>query len=109
MSDNDVVRAEDLAVVRASISQTGRRVITAAVVTPLAAGFTVGLLVYYLKSYNFAASAFIAALSVLLGVPVLIHWWRHYRRIFGQLDLLEQRLRNGEIIYGSQVAFHSHW
>ena len=108
MSNDDVVRAEDLAVVRAEVVRARRKVMIAAVVTPLAAALVAGFLVYYLLFQDLAVSGLFAGVFVLLGVPVLIHWWRHYRNIFRQLDLLDQRVRSGETVYGSQVAFHSY-
>jgi hypothetical protein len=108
MSNDDVVCAEDLEVVRAKVVRTRRKVMIAAVVTPLAAAPFAGFFVYYLMFQDLAVSGLVAGVFVLLGVPVLIHWWRHYRSIFLQLDLLDQRVRSGETVYGSQVAFHSY-
>ena len=108
MSNDDVIRAEDLATVRVVVSRLRRRVMIAAVLTPIVAGLTVALIIYYLKVPSLAVSGLIVGIFVLLGVPVLIHWRRHYRIIFKQLDILEQRINRGEIVYGSEVEFHSY-
>jgi len=108
MSNDDIVRVEDLAAVRAVVSRLRRRVMIAAVFTPIVAGLAVAMLIYYLKVPNFSVSGLIVGIFVLLGIPVLFHWRRHYRIIFKQLDTLEQRVSRGEIIYGSEVKFHSY-
>jgi hypothetical protein len=106
MDNDDVLRSEDVATVRSAVLKTRRRVLGAAVVTPILAAVFVWLVVYYVKFHNVAASTFVAAIFLLLGVPVFVHWWRHYRTILRQLDLVAQRVSSGEIVYGSKVAFH---
>ena len=108
MDNDDVLRPEDVADVRAAVLKTRLRVLGMATVTPIVAAIFVWLLVYYLKFHDIAASTFVAALFLLLGVPVFVHWWRHYRSILGQLDHVAQRVASGETVYGSAVAFHSY-
>jgi membrane protease YdiL (CAAX protease family) len=108
MDNDDILRIEDVSDARAEVLKTRRRVLGAAVVTPILSAALVWLLVYYLKTHNAAASTFVAAIFLLLGVPVFVHWWRHYRSILRQLDLVAQRVANGETIYGSKVPFHSY-
>jgi len=108
MENDDILRIEDVADARAAVLKIRRRVLGAAVVTPVLAAAAVWLLVYYLKTHNAAASTFVAAIFLLLGVPVFVHWWRHYRSILWQVDLVAQRVAGGEIVYGSKVAFHSY-
>jgi len=108
MDNDDVLRAEDVADVRAAVLKTRRRVLGLAAVTPILAALLVWLAVYYLKLHNVAASTFVAAIFLLLGVLVFVHWWRHYRSILRQLDLVAQRVASGETVYGSKVAFHSY-
>ncbi len=69
MHNNDILRAEDVADVRAAVLKTRRKVLVAAAVTPILAALLVGLAVYYLKLHNVAASALVSALFLLLGVP----------------------------------------
>ena len=40
--------------------------------------------------------AFVAAVFLLLGTVVVVRWWRHYRRILGQIDIIAQRVASGE-------------
>lgn len=107
MDDDDILRVEDVAVVRAAVLVTRRRVLYAATAAPILAALCVGLAVYYLKLHNVAASTLVAAIFLLLGVPVFLHWWRHYRSILRQIDVIAQRVASGETLYGSKVAFHS--
>jgi hypothetical protein len=109
MDDDDVLRVEDLADVRAAVLKTRRRVLVAAVAAPILAALLIGPAVYYLKLHNIATSVLVAAVFfILLGVPLFIHWWRHYRTILGQLDIVAERVASGEAVYGSKVAFHSY-
>lgn len=108
MDNDDIVRPEDVAEVRARVLKVRRRVLGAATVTPIVAAIFVGLLAYHFKFHNIAVSTFISSIFLLLGVPVFLHWWRHYRSILGQLDLVAQRIASGETVYGSKVAFHSY-
>ena len=108
MDDDDVLRAEDVAGVRAAVLKARRRVLAAAALAPILAALLVGFVVYYVKLHSVAAFAFVAAVFLLLGAPVFIHWRRHYRSILVQLDLVAQRVASGETVYGSKVAFHSY-
>ena len=107
MDNDDVLRAEDLIDARAAVLKTRRRVLGVAAVTPLLAALFVWSFSYYLKLYNVAASTFVAAIFLLLGMLVFVHWWRRYRSILRQLDVIDQRVASGEIVHGSKVAFHS--
>lgn len=40
--------------------------------------------------------AFVAAVFLLLGTVVVVRWWRHYRRILGQADIIDQRVASEE-------------
>ena len=108
MDNDDILRVEDVADARAAVLKIRRRVLVTAVVTPILASVLVWLLVYYLKLHNVAASTFVSAIFLMLGVPVFFHWWRHYRSILLQLDLVAQRVASGETVYESKVAFHSY-
>jgi len=108
MNNDDIVQIQDVAAVRASVLQARRKVLAAAVATPLLAALLVFFIAYFLSSLGSSASLFLAASFVLLGVPVFIHWQRHYRSVLRQLDALDHRVSSGETVYGSQVAFHSY-
>ena len=108
MDNDDILKTEDVANVRAALLVTRRRVLSAATVVPISAALLVWLTVYYLRLHNAAASTLIAAIFLLLGVAVFVHWWRHYRSILRQVDLIALRVESGETVYGSKVAFHSY-
>src|SRR5690554_4142589 len=107
MDNDDIVQIQDVADVRASVLRTRRRVLAAAVATPVLVALLVFLVAYYFTSLGTAASFVLAAAFLLLGVPVFIHWLRHYQSVLGQLEALDHRVSGGETVYGSQVAFHS--
>lgn len=106
MDNDDVLRVQDVADVRAEVLKTRRRVLVVAAVTPILAAILVALAIYYLKLHNVAASMFVALIFLLLGAPVFVHWWRHYRSILRQLDLVAERIASGEAVHGSKMAFH---
>ncbi|HPN78824.1 hypothetical protein [Dokdonella sp.] len=108
MDNDDVLKSKDIVVVREWVVKERRRVLSAAAITPIFASLFVWLLVYYLKSHNASMSTLGAIAFLLLGVPVFVHWWRHYRSILRQLDLIAQRVASGETVYGSKVEFHSY-
>jgi hypothetical protein len=108
MDNDDIVQIQDVAAARASVLRTRRKVLVTAAITPLLVAFLAFLAVHYLTSLGAVASLFLAAVLVLLGIPVFIHWLRHYQSILRQLDALEHRVSNGETVYGCGVAFHSY-
>ena len=108
MHNDDVLRVEDVAEARAAVLKSRYRVLVMAIVTPILAAAFVWILVYYLKFDNASGSTLVAAIFLLLGVPVFVHWWRHYNSMLTQLDLVAQRVASGETVYGSKVAFHSY-
>ncbi|KRA74502.1 hypothetical protein ASD78_13645 [Lysobacter sp. Root667] len=109
MEDNDIVRLEDLAAMRAATSRTARRTLLVAALVGPAAGLIVLAVVYLLYGQERLDLGYIAAgIFALLAVPQFMHWFRHYRSISRQLDALEIRVKNGERIYGSQAGFHSY-
>ena len=108
MDNDDVLRVEDVADVRSVVLKTRRRVLGMSVVTTLLAAVLVWILAYYLMFQNIAASTIAAAVFLVLGAFVFVHWWRHYRSIFRQLDLFSQRVAGGETVYCSKMTFHSY-
>ena len=108
MDNDDIVQIQDVAAARALVLKSRHKVLAAAVIIPVLAALLVFLLVHYFTSLGSAASLALAAAFMFLGVPVFIHWLRHYQSILGQLDALDRRVSGGETVYGSQVAFHSY-
>ena len=107
MDHDDVLRVEDVAQVRAMVVKARRRVLFAASVTPILSAVLVGLLAN-LKLHSFAASSFVGAVFLLIGVPIFVHCWRHYRSILSQLDAVARQVERGQTVHGSAVAFHSY-
>src|SRR4051812_45677434 len=57
-------------------------------------------------AFDIGASLVVWVMTFLFfGMPLTFHWWRRWRSIFHRLDLLEARVRSGDVIYGSQVSF----
>lgn len=108
MDNDDIVRVQDVAAARASVLQTRRKVLATAIITPLLVALLALLGANHFTSLSIAASLTLAVFFALLGVPVFTHWLRHYQSILRQLDDLDHRVSSGEIVYGSQVAFHSY-
>jgi len=108
MDIDDVLRSEDVAYVRIAVLQIRRRVLLGTAAASLVAAVVIGLAAYYFKFNSVSASIYVAAVFLLLGALVVIHWWRHYRRVLGQIDIIAQRVASGETVYGSKVAIHSY-
>jgi hypothetical protein len=106
MDNNDVLRAEDVASVRTEVLRARRRVLSVAAAAPILAALLVWIAVYFLKLQNVTVSTFVAAIFLLLGATVFVHWWQRYRSILVQLDLIAERVASGEAVYGSTVALH---
>ena len=108
MDNDDRVNAADLTATRLAVSQIYRRVLLTTGIVSLACSVAVALLVFYLKAPSISLSVVIGGIFLLLGLFVAIHWVRHYRSIYRQLDALEARVQSGEEIYGSKHKFHSY-
>lgn len=53
-----------------------------------------------------STAIFLAAVTYLLfGLPLLVYWVRHWRRIYQRIADVELRVQAGEVVYGSQVQF----
>lgn len=107
MDGDDVLRVEDVAEVRAAVIKTRRKVLLLATITPVVSAVLVGWLVN-LKLHDVGASALVGSSILVVGVPLFVHLWRHYRSILAQLDVVARRIASGETVLGSKVAFHSY-
>ena len=107
MDTDDIVDHVAVSRVRAVTARKARRVVVVAVLAGLAGGVLVAVVVYWLYG-SLAKASILLGVFFLLGLWQAIHWRLHYRSIFSQLDGLDQQVANGEIIYGSQVRFHSY-
>lgn len=106
MDSSDRVSLDDLSEVRKAVSVMRlRSVLAAAVGGVIFSGFVVATWLW-LRPGEVSAAAFLAAATYLLfGLPLLVHWVRHWRKIHRRLAEVEQRIRAGEVVYGSQVQF----
>ena len=108
MDNDDKIHVEDLAATRLAVGQMYRRALLATAIVSFACSVAVSLLVFYLKAPIIGLSLFVGGVFLLLGLFPAVHWVRHYRSIYRQLDTLEARVRSGEELYGSEHKFHSH-
>ena len=108
MDNNDIVQVQDVAAVCTSVLQTRRKVLAAALATPVLAALLAFPFAYYFTALGRRRFARTCYCIFVACVPVFIHWLRHYQSVLRQLDALDRRVLSGEIIYGSQVAFHSY-
>ena len=108
MDNDDVIRAEDFSELRAKVSVLRRKVLVTTAAVSVLAGALAGLMFFYLKSSNLVTAAFIGSLFFAMGLYYFIGWYRHYRAIFKQIDHLERRVCGGEVLYGSEIKFHSY-
>jgi uncharacterized protein involved in cysteine biosynthesis len=110
MNEEDRVCQEDLDATQAAVRRMYHRSMAAAVLGGLLFSVICALLTYFVpagRSLN--AAAVVGLLTWLLfGIPLAMHWRRHYRSIFRQLAQLQQRVLAGEVVNGSQVGFHRH-
>jgi hypothetical protein len=107
MEDSDIVQLKDIAAVRSVVARTARRTLLAAALAgPVGGALVLGVVYLLYGTVRMHVSYLLAGVLALIATPQFIHWSRHYRSIRHQLDSLEQRIKNGERIYGSQVGFH---
>lgn len=108
MDADDIIGTEDLVAVKASTVRVRRRVLGGTAATVAVASVLVGAGAYFLGLHSIPAAIFVGLAFASAGSLYCLSWWRHYRSIFQQLESLEQRVRSGEVVYGSQVKFHSY-
>lgn len=109
MEDADIVDKQSVHRVRVITRRTARRLVFVALLAGVVAGLLGAGLVYAVYGpERLMATWWVLAVFPALGFYQALHWWRHYRSIFQQLDALEARVERGEILYGSQVKFHSY-
>ena len=106
MNIDDIVQIQDVVAVRARVLAERRKVLATSVIAAAAAVVVTFVVIYALSGSNTSLSVFIAILFLAQGLFVFNHWMRHYQNILKQLAALEERVSNGEIIYGSQLIFN---
>ena len=109
MDDDDVVDTQSVERVRTITKRTARRVVAIAVLAGFGGGLFMATVVYAVYGVDrLSATWWVLAIFPALGAFQAVHWHRHYRYILLQLDALEARVQRGEVVYGSQVKFHSY-
>ena len=109
MEDSDIVDAHSVDRVRTIAKRTARRVAVGSVLVGLGGGLFMAAVVYAVYGLDrLAATWWALAVFQALGVYQAVRSHLHYRAIFQQLAALETRVRCGEVVYGSQVKFHSY-
>ena len=109
MDPDDIVDLDSVARVRAITKREARIVVLLSPFVGILAGIVCAGLVLWIKGPQETVGAAIAFVAFsLIGVGHAIHWLRHYRCIFRQLDVVERSVARGEQIYGSQVKFYSY-
>ena len=107
MDISDCLSLEDLARARKIVSVMRFRSLLAATAGGLIFSGLVAAVWLWLRPDELPASVFLAAAAyVIFGLPLLLHWVRHWRKIRQRLANVELQIRAGEMVYGSQVQFH---
>ncbi len=106
MESSARISLDDLSDVRKTVSAMRSRSILAAGVGGVIFSAFVVAAWLWLRPSEVSAAIFLAAITYLLfGLPLLVHWVRHWRRIYQRLADVELRVQAGEVVYGSQVQF----
>ena len=106
MESSARISLDDLSDVRKAVSAMRSRSILAAGVGGVIFSAFVVAAWLWLRPSEVSAAIFLAAVTYLLfGLPLLVHWVRHWRRIYQRLEDVELRVQAGEVVYGSQVQF----
>ena len=91
-----------MAAIRAATRRTRRLGLGATLVASVAGAGVMYLLV--LRQGSASAAQFVAAIFLGLGVWVFVEWWRRYRRILGEIEQVEMRIRAGEEVAPSSLG-----
>jgi len=106
MDSTDRISLDDLSDVRKAVSVLRFRSIFATGVGGVIFSAFMVAVWLLLRPGEISAAIFLASVTYLLfGLPLLVHWVRHWRRIYQRLTDVELRVQAGEVVYGSQVQF----
>ena len=109
MEDDDIVDQQSVALVRSITQRTARRTVVLSLLAGMAGAFLGAALTYALYGpERLAATWFLLTVFPAMGAYQAVHWWRHYRSILRQLEVIEAKVAQGEVVHGSQVKFHSY-
>jgi hypothetical protein len=102
----DLVTLSDLERAREVVAQQRQRsVLTAALGGLLFSAVVAAASLWLNRTEIWLAIVLAAATYLLFGLPLLIHWVRHWRRIARRLSEVEAQVRAGEAVYGALVQF----
>jgi hypothetical protein len=106
MDTSDRVTLSDLDQVRGVVARMRNRSVLASALGGLLFSAMVAAACLWRHPTEISIAIVLAAATYLLfGVPLLIHWVRHWRKIARRLSEVEAQVRAGEVVYGSQVQF----
>ena len=106
MESPDRVTLQDVKDVRVVVARMRRRSLLAAGLGGPIFSALVAATWLWLHPSEFSAALFLALITYVLGgLPLLVHWIRHWRKIERQLSKVADRVQAGEVVYGSQVQF----
>jgi hypothetical protein len=106
MDTADLVTLSDLEQAREVIAQARRRsVLTAGLGGLLFSSVVAAACLWLNPTEIWLAIVLATATYLLFGLPLLIHWVRHWRRIAHRLSEVEAQVRAGEAVYGALVQF----
>ncbi len=104
--ETDRLDLQDLEKTRTVVAKMRFRSIAAALVGGLLFSAMVAALWLWRRPDEFGAAAALAGFIYLVfGLPLLVRWVLHWRRIYATLAAVEQQVLSGQPVYGSQVKF----
>ncbi|MFT4255595.1 MAG: hypothetical protein QM599_01305 [Pseudoxanthomonas sp.] len=106
MDSSDQLTLQDLADSRIAVGRMRFRSLMAAGIGGVFFSALFAALFLWRHPAELGASLFLAGIVYLVfGLPLLIHWLRHWRKIYARISSVEQQVKAGQVVYGSQVKF----
>ena len=106
MDSSDRIELADLEAVGEAVARMRRKSLLAGGLGGLLFSAAVALAWLWLHPAELRAAAFLAvATHALFGLPLLVYWVRHWRKIERKLSEVAGKVHAGETVYGSQVRF----
>lgn len=106
MDSTDRLTLQDLADTSRVVARMQSRCLLAASVGGILFSILVAVLWLWVYPTELGIAIPLAGITwVAFGLPLLIHWLRHWRRVQMRLRSVEEQVRAGQVVYGSQVQF----
>ena len=106
MDSSDLLTLQDLADTRRAVARMRSRSLLVAGVGGILFSVLIAVLWLWRHPTEGSVAVLLAGISWLIfGLPLLIHWLRHWRRIQLCLRSVEEQVISGQAVYGSQVRF----